>query len=222
MIRNTFYTSMILFFCIACNYYQDPNTEEKIGPKGPQLIEVNENALSSRGSTLGGGADEEPTFFMDEPTLSMGADQANRTIDSLKLVLGQDSSNIDVNFVLGANTVITCSFFYKENNAKSCWEGIPLLTRVIKQQPNYKKGAAYFNRGQAYLLAGQLDKAKADINKYIEIDAELPSAFAYYNLASIAYAQGDSTEACKCVQTARAGLEGFGSSSLAIWEKRCK
>lgn len=221
MIRTTFYSLILFLFCTACSDPSTPNPEEKIEPEIEQLTVSNEDALSTRGSVLDGGRDEEPRFFMEAATLKMDADEANRTIDSLKRFCAQDTTNIDANFLLGTAWTISCNF-NNDNNFEHCTEAIPLLNRVVQEKPNYKNGAAYFNRAQAYVISKQWDKAQADINKYLEIDAELPSMYAYYLLASIAYAKGDTTETCKCIKTVKEGVTGFGMSSLDIWDKRCK
>jgi len=59
------------------------------------------------------------------------------------------------------------------------------FTEAIQLRPDY--GAAYFNRGTAYLSREDYDRAIADIDKAIEI--EPPDNFSYYQNQGLAYSR---------------------------------
>ncbi|MCP4438450.1 MAG: hypothetical protein GY810_05855 [Aureispira sp.] len=217
MIRTTLYTCLIAIFCIACN---DSKPVENGSMGEPQIVEVdNSETLSSRGAILM-GSESDAHFIMEAESLKLEADAANKYIDSLEQLCAQDTSNIDANFAFGTELALGCDWD-GNGNLKGCNEAIESLTRVISTDPNYKNGAAYFNRGQAYISSENWEAATKDLNAYLEIDKDLPSAYAYLLLAKAAFEQGNKDKACEHVQHVKDGLPGQYNSTYNIWTERC-
>jgi tetratricopeptide (TPR) repeat protein len=120
--------------------------------------------------------DAEPNNAMVRGIMAQAALEGGMLDRGLELLKGIDEASIkspDIFFNIGINLI----------NANRPEEAITYFTKAVTLDPAYADG--YFRRGLAYLGAGKTAEAKADLNKFLE----LQPAGAQADLARKAVAQ---------------------------------
>jgi tetratricopeptide (TPR) repeat protein len=105
--------------------------------------------------------DADPSNSVVRGIMAQAALEAGMLDRGMELLKGMDESAIkspDIFFNIGINFV----------NANRPDDAIVYFTKAVTLDPAYADG--YFRRGLAYLGAGKAAEAKADLNKYLELE----------------------------------------------------
>jgi tetratricopeptide (TPR) repeat protein len=111
--------------------------------------------------------DAQPDNAMVRGIMAQAALEGGMLDRGLELLKGLDESTIknpDLFFNIGVNFV----------NANKAEEAITYFTKAVTVDPNYADG--YFRRGLAYMNVNKPADAKADLQKFLELQPEGPQA----------------------------------------------
>lgn len=220
-INLLFFLSLILSTS-ACNLFFEEETKKQGDPIELEPDPSDQSKYSISGSVISGNGTMPAYHFLDAQSLGMQVEEANAFIDSLRLAYKTDSTDINTQFALGTYYSTSVAFKQKgEFGGPHCDSALILLSKVIESKPNYKEGAALFNRAQAQLCQQDWQAATANLEQYIN-NTKSPSAYALLGLAHASYEQGDQKKACNYYQEYKAATPASGNSSEQIWVERCE
>lgn len=216
-------TAQLLLFLTIYLFSTACNDQKKEKPdRLPIEVEANPSKYIQKGSIIFGNKTMPSYYFLDAQSLSMQAVEANAFIDSLRLAYQTDSTDINTQFALGTYYSTSIAFKQKgELGGPHCDSALILLGKVIESSPNYKEGAALFNRAQAHFCQQDWQAGAADLEQYCKA-IKAPSAYALLGLAHASYKQADQTKACQYFQEYKTATPGSGNSSENIWSERCQ
>lgn len=149
----------------------------------------------------------------------VNSNQSAMALDNLESDYQKDSSNIENVYNL---SFMYCSKCLNDSSFNICPKAIQYLNRVVKLNPEYREGKAFYNRQLCAMHLGKYEAALEDINSFIELNKKNPKPAVNYFLqkAIILEKIGKIDEACKTLNLAK-NIDTVGFSNLN-WKISCK
>lgn len=202
MLRLLCYLGLLMLFLTGCQ-----SNEPKIGEDGfPEFSEEELRKMMKNNPQ-----------YQSQLAQSQGDAQL---IQKMEELLTQSPNDLANNYNLAK---LYHQKISKDSSAVFCQKAIALYSTVIKINPEYEKGHAFYNRMLCYFQNKEFDAALKDIDAFAKTNKGQTRVNYLSKRAEILFEKGEKDKAC---EDFRAAWKVFQKDSLPVeneevWKERC-